>query len=279
VETSDLAQILLKLFDDSMVSLHLVLRRKRMDVAELWPGDGDHAAGAVQLHRATAEGDHAVGEAEILGGEVVDVAEHLRLGVMLVEDGVGEDLRGPGQFSGDGRLCGLSEVCERDGRLRRGRGKDIDQIDQVLGGNALIKGNTNTVAVDLAKVDVRGVGCSMDSLCAGDGTSDIKSEGVKECNVLGLVSKALHRRLEDLGEAMNLVGDTMKTVRSVVHSIHRRHIGEKSLGGADVAGCLLTTDMLLASCTIVRSCSITTDKRFTHSGEPTGRRVCLERRG
>ena len=73
------------------VSLDLVLGRERMDVAKLGERQRNHAARAVQLHRAAAEGDHGMNKAEILGLQVVDVPEHLRLGVVRVEDGVGEE--------------------------------------------------------------------------------------------------------------------------------------------------------------------------------------------
>lgn len=78
--------------DHLEVTLDLVLGRERMDVAELGERERDHATRAVQLHRAAAERDHGVNEPEILGLEVVDVPEHLRLRVVRVEDSMGEEL-------------------------------------------------------------------------------------------------------------------------------------------------------------------------------------------
>ena len=73
-----------------------------VEVAELGPGDGDHLGGGVELHGAGAEGDHGAVEGEVAVGEAADVAEHLGLGVVLVEDGVGEDGAGALEVGGDG---------------------------------------------------------------------------------------------------------------------------------------------------------------------------------
>ena len=56
----------------------LVSRRKRVDVGKLWPGDGNHLAGRIQLHGARAERDHAAVQRQILVAQAADVAQHGR---------------------------------------------------------------------------------------------------------------------------------------------------------------------------------------------------------
>ena len=107
MEASDLAEVRLQFLQDAMsmipssrateqtyldhleVPLDLVSRRERMNVRELGPGERDHTARAVEFHSAAAKRDHSMSESEILRMEVRDVPEHLGLGVMRVEDGVG----------------------------------------------------------------------------------------------------------------------------------------------------------------------------------------------
>ena len=68
-----------------------------MDVRELGPGDRDHLARRVQLHRARAERDHRAVEGEVLVGEAAQVAQHRGLAVVAVEDRVREERRAPPQ--------------------------------------------------------------------------------------------------------------------------------------------------------------------------------------
>lgn len=54
--------------DDSAIALHLVERDKRMDRAELWPCQRNHAASAVELHGTTTKGYHTVNQSDIFRG-------------------------------------------------------------------------------------------------------------------------------------------------------------------------------------------------------------------
>ena len=68
-----------------------------MNIGDRGPAPGEHDGGGIQLHGAGAESDHAVAKRQILGGEAVDVAEELVLGMVLVEDGLFEETGGAGQ--------------------------------------------------------------------------------------------------------------------------------------------------------------------------------------
>ena len=73
-----------------------------MDVGELRPGDGEHLGGGVELHGAGAERNHGAVEGEIAVGEAAHVAKDFGLGVVLVEDGMGEDGAGAEEMVGEG---------------------------------------------------------------------------------------------------------------------------------------------------------------------------------
>ena len=68
------------------------IRREGMKLRKLRPGDREHLRGRVQLHRAGAERDHRMAERKIARFEPAHVAQHLGLGVVRVEDRVGEKI-------------------------------------------------------------------------------------------------------------------------------------------------------------------------------------------
>ena len=72
-----------------------------MDVAEGWVAQWDDFASCIELHRTRPEGDHRVGEGDILALQSLDVAHHLGLGVVLVEDLIGEEGRGTDELPVD----------------------------------------------------------------------------------------------------------------------------------------------------------------------------------
>ena len=71
--------------DNRMIALDLVIGCERMNRAEFRPGKWNHAAGAVELHRATAQRNHAVHETQILRREMVNISEHLSFRMVFVE--------------------------------------------------------------------------------------------------------------------------------------------------------------------------------------------------
>src|SRR5438874_1074116 len=78
--------------DHFEISLHLFVRRKRMDGAELGPCHRDHLARRVELHRARTEWDHRAIEREILVGQAAQIAQHLVLAVVAMKHRMREDL-------------------------------------------------------------------------------------------------------------------------------------------------------------------------------------------
>ena len=101
VVAGDLGQPRLQLGDQLAQSGGVVVGGERVQGGELGPRDRHHLRRRVELHRARAEGDHRAVEREVAVGEPAQVAQHLVLGVVAVEHGLGEQRAGaPGRRSG-----------------------------------------------------------------------------------------------------------------------------------------------------------------------------------
>ena len=61
-----------------------------MGLRKLGPGDGNHLAGGIELHGATAQRNHAAVERQVFVAECADVAQHACLAMVGVENRVGE---------------------------------------------------------------------------------------------------------------------------------------------------------------------------------------------
>lgn len=248
IETGDLGQVATELLEHDLVALGLVIGSEGVDVAELGPGDGDHLGGGVQLHGAGAERDHRVGEREILVLEAVDVTEHLSLGVVRIEDLVGQVLGGTdealiedlgGARLGDVQLVGDAEEIGGRGTIA---GENLDELLQLGLVDGLVKGDTDGLGIELANVDTGSEGL----LDEGIGTTlDLDGQGVKEALVLDLVTSLLDSLGKDDGHVVDALGDLLDTSRSVIDGIKGSHVGEEGLGSADVGSGLLTTNVLL----------------------------------
>src|SRR5690606_7722162 len=90
-----------ELFEKFLITARLLERRERMNLRKLRPGDRKHLGGGVEFHGARAKRNHRSGEREVARFEPLDVAEHLGLGVVAVEDGVLEEFAGATQIFWD----------------------------------------------------------------------------------------------------------------------------------------------------------------------------------
>ena len=80
-----------KLAEERGVAGGLFAGREGVQAPELGPGHGEHFRGGVELHGAGAQRDHGAGEREVARLQLADVAEHLGLGMVAVEDGMSEE--------------------------------------------------------------------------------------------------------------------------------------------------------------------------------------------
>ena len=87
-----------------------------MDVGETGPGDGFHLSCGVQLHGARAQRNHGAIQGQVLVCQVTQVAHHLGLGAVLVEDRVLHIVAGTQQVGGQVVL----RICLTEGAAQSG---------------------------------------------------------------------------------------------------------------------------------------------------------------
>ena len=228
----DLAQPPFEVADQRVVARGLLGRRIGMDGGEAGEADRLHLDRRVELHRAGAQWDHRAVEREVLVGELAQETQHRRLGVVRVEHWVLQIRRGASQPDGDRLVAGHHR------RPECGR----DAADHLVG-SALVTGDADMVGVDQPQVDAVLVG-------AGDELRgpavDTHRDGVEEIRVHDGVAGRAQGRRERGGVPVRPGCDAAQPVRAVERRVHRGHVGQQRLGGADVAGGLLAADVLLA---------------------------------
>ncbi len=115
-------------------------RRKRVDVGKFGPGDGNHLAGGVELHGATAQRNHAAVQRQILVRQHADVAQHAGFGVVGVEYRVRQKGAGAAQGRGDQPLhLGLQCIHRRQGLAIPG--KETPECGNIVTGGGFIQRN------------------------------------------------------------------------------------------------------------------------------------------
>ena len=89
-ETGNLREPALEVTEELVVAGRLLRWTEGVEGAELRPSHRNHLRGGVELHGAAAQRNHRVGEAQVARLEVLQIAQHLRLGVVGIEDRMGE---------------------------------------------------------------------------------------------------------------------------------------------------------------------------------------------
>mmetsp|Transcript_30563 Transcript_30563/g.85618 ORF Transcript_30563/g.85618 Transcript_30563/m.85618 type:complete len:299 (-) Transcript_30563:1347-2243(-) len=147
VEPGDVHEHVRQLGEHLLVALHLVHRGVRVDVGELGPGDGDHLRRGVQLHGARAKGDHGVHQGEVLLLKAGQVAQHLVLGVVAVEDGGRQEVRLAGEGP-DAALHGGGQALRTEpGVAACEHGEQVVQVRDL---GDLVEGDAHVRVVKLA---------------------------------------------------------------------------------------------------------------------------------
>src|ERR1035441_1437163 len=122
-----------------------------MQAAQLWPGDGENLAGRVQLHRARAQRDHGSRQREVARLQALEIAHHLRLGVVTVEDGVGQKPAGTDERGSVGRISFRGQL--RHSKVRSAVPVEYSEnVSQVLLSRCLVERDANRMLVDSAEV-------------------------------------------------------------------------------------------------------------------------------
>ena len=237
----------LELRDELKVAPSLIKRCKRVDAGELGPGDGLHLGGRVQLHRARPERDHRAVEGDIAIGKPAQVPQHRSLAVVVVEHRVREKGRGP------------TKIC-REAVVRRERRIDVGVVEVGRGcrheciccpecfdmprQRELVGRHRDGVAID--ESDVHSAierGCHHRLRASGN----VHPNRVEECRGFDDAAGRADPGCQYCGVPMDSPCDRGQSSGAVVRGVHGGNDREKYLGRADIARCLLSPDVLLAS--------------------------------
>ncbi len=225
------------------VALQLVGGCERMHLREFRPGDRDHLARGVQLHGAAAQRDHAAVEREVLVGQLADVAQHARLGMVGVEHRVREEGARAKQFGGDQRVHAACEILDAGQGLPVG-GEDRPEQFDVGPRRGFVERDAEVVVPGHAQV-----GAALHGACQQRAglLFRVQAQGV-ECRLV--VVRGMAERYEALGqdgrEARHALCDALEAFGAVVDGIHAGDHRRQHLRRADVGGGLLAADVLLA---------------------------------
>jgi hypothetical protein len=99
----------------------------------------------------------------------------------------------------------------------------------------------------LTKVHPFGGSGSVNTMSTSWDIADVESQSVEEFLVERLEPVFLDSSVEDLRVGVHAASDTGETLWTVVNGIHRSHICEQRLAGADVTRGFLSANMLFAS--------------------------------
>ena len=226
------------------VAGELLGRRERMDVRELGPGDRDHLARRVQLHRARAERDHRAVEREVLVGQAAHVAQHLGLAVVRVEDRVRQVRRCVrSSAGGTAQRDAVFEAVEARARGLPPREHAPQRVDVVARGR-LVERDAERSSRS------RGAGSCRPPPRRRAARRSARRSRPRACRRRSR-ARACSRALAAPRPAPRCSSATRCAMRfrpagPVVDRVHARHHGRQHLRGADVRRRLLAPDVLLA---------------------------------
>mmetsp|Transcript_11199 Transcript_11199/g.24277 ORF Transcript_11199/g.24277 Transcript_11199/m.24277 type:complete len:422 (-) Transcript_11199:679-1944(-) len=238
-EARDLRQVLVQVLNELVIPLHLIMRREGVNIRKCGPRHGDHLRGGVELHGTRSKRDHRVIQRQITIFKGFQIAEHLCLGVMLMEDGMGQYFR----FAGH-RGVDLSQGNVRrhvgggDAKRSREEGRDI------ITSNTLAHGNANICLVHNTDIGARLRRTRLHLFARHTLARNVHSKRVKErpfrhCKPLLRQLPMRHPR-----QRVNPAANGLQPLGSVINRVTRRHVRQQSLGSAYITRRLVPTNVL-----------------------------------
>ena len=232
VKAGDDGQVVFEFADDLQGAFGLVGRGVRVQVAEFAPAERKHLHGRVELHGAAAQRNHGVGEGDVLALQHLDVAHHLGLGMVGIEDLLRQD-RGlafqEGRRLGQGRATFLAAEDRADGA-------------GFFAGGEFVEGELDATLARIAEVEAGGEGLFAD----GGGIDIDHADRIEEVVGGEPVAGLFQFGGDGMREAPGIASDLLDALRTVPHGEHAGHRGHQGRGGADVRGGFLAFDVLLA---------------------------------
>ena len=224
-----------QLLDELMPALSLIGGHQRVNIRKFGPGNRFHFRSRVKFHSARTQRNHRAVQGQILIREVAQVAHHLGLGTVLMEDGVLHVFIGTEQICWNTELgiCLGGKFCAKC-------------LYQTLQNPVIMRftdRNTHAVLVDTANVNTSLKRLGNELICA---SRCINHHGVKEMLIGNTVSGAFQGCRYTSRVSMQTFGDSTQPLGTVIHSVSTGHNRQQSLGGTDVTGSLLATNVLFA---------------------------------
>ena len=224
-----------KFLDELMPALSLIGGCKRVNIRKFGPGNRFHFRSRVKFHSARTQRNHRAVQSQILIREVAQVTHHLGLGTVLMENGMLHVLIGTEQICWNTELgiCLGGKFCAKC-------------LYQTLQNPVIMRftdRNTHAVFVDTANVNANLKRLGYKIVCA---IRCINHHGVKEMLIGNTVSGAFQGCCYTGRVSMQTFGDSTQPLGTVIHSVSPGNNCQQSLGGTDVTGSLLATNVLFA---------------------------------
>ena len=218
-----------------------------MDVANLRPAQRQHLSGSVELHGAGAQRNHSAVQRQILDFQHLHVTHHLGLGVILAEDLMLHERALTGQFGRDVQVgnTAFAVADVRGERLASSGGQHFEDVVDIVVGDGFVEGDGETTLAVVAEVDFFRQSHFLHVL-AGKTFGRFEAKGVEVVFVILFETVFCSFGSQNASQNIDLHGFVLQTICTVPHAVEACHDGGQSAGGADVGGCALAFDVLLA---------------------------------
>ena len=186
-------------------------------------------------------------QGDILTLETLDVAHHLGLRMVLVEDFVREEGRGTYELAINVDRVFADFIIEV-ALLAKGRSEDVAKDAEIFGQCRFVNAKqSDRTAGSIEEVHTTLL-CDLTELSS---EASFLREDDTECIEEVLMQEAIAEILKLLGEEARVRVDTtcniLQTFGTMVDGIEATHRSQQSLSGTDITRCALALDMLLAS--------------------------------
>mmetsp|Transcript_8984 Transcript_8984/g.30826 ORF Transcript_8984/g.30826 Transcript_8984/m.30826 type:complete len:581 (-) Transcript_8984:38-1780(-) len=164
---------------------------------------------------------------------MLEVAEHLRLGPVAVEDRVRQDRPALAGSVDDGEIVEVADGLAAEDVAQERR--------EVVARHRLAEGHADLRRAEHAQIEARGLGLFGDARGVDAGDDD----GV-EGRVAGVDAVGVERLRRGLRQTLAAPRDGLEALGAVVDGVGRGHVRQERLGRADVRRGLVAADVLLA---------------------------------
>ena len=216
-----------------------------MERRDGWPAHRQQLGGGIELHRATSQRDHSVHEGQIAAHQTLDVPQQLGFTAMAMEHRLSQ----PGLIATRHAIKGRGDQF-RD-RGSRSLSSSRQQLDQALQFRLIAEFvQCDSKAFRLirrcpiryhSQVDLLFGSSSMH----GGGVAATDHHGVEALSGSDRITQGHQGSLEATTQAHDALGDGRESIRPMVNGIEGSHHRQKHLRGADVAGGLVSSNVLL----------------------------------